>query len=142
MPTTPHCSKAHQSQSIQQQKQQKMFTLVLFLPVGYSDRAFFHVVSRQSSHHFACVASHHPRDTSPLCSPSFHLTLTYPGLPLRLYPHLSSPILTFAHLCSPVLPRLCPSPVALQSRASILSEKDSWEPEQALGGSDMPLVSG
>jgi hypothetical protein len=38
------------------------------------------------------------------------------------------------HLCSPVLPGMCLSVVALLSRASTPGEKDPGEPERALGG--------
>jgi hypothetical protein len=63
-----------------------------------------------------CAPSYRARDTPPLCSPSAFIMLSPPP-----------------HLCSPVSPGMCPSPVALLSRASTPGEKDSGEPEWAPG---------
>jgi len=80
------------------------------------------VISRQSSPHLPTThvtprRSAHPRftSTSPILT----------SLLVRTLP---------PHLCSPVLPRMCSSPVARLSRASTPGEKDSRELEQTPGG--------
>jgi hypothetical protein len=98
-------------------KQEEIFILIVRLK---TDCCFALILTS------LCGCESYPaRDTMPLCSPSLQLTSPIlAGLLVRTLP---------PHLYSPLLPGMCPSPIALLPRASTPGEEDSGEPERAPG---------